>query len=106
MLDLAFDGSDSVAVTHMVTVCKDASVRLWDINGELFCQQLVVVILVLTMTCVTLCACVPQVRYVVSEDPKMLKTFNASEQKPYESVDLSPNSKVRTQQQQNLFGWL
>lgn len=25
----------------------------------------------------------------------MLKTFNASEQKPYESVDLSPNSKVR-----------
>lgn len=34
VLDLAFDGSDSVAVTHMVTVCKDASVRLWDINGE------------------------------------------------------------------------
>lgn len=36
------------------------------------------------------------VRYVVSEDPKMLTTFNASENKPYKSVDLSPNAKVRS----------
>ncbi|TYZ57011.1 hypothetical protein PybrP1_003277 [[Pythium] brassicae (nom. inval.)] len=66
VLDLAFNGSDTAPVTRMLTVCKDASVRLWDIN----------------------------VRYVVSEDPKMLTTFNASELKPYQSVDLSPNAKL------------
>ncbi|KAF1330912.1 Wd40 repeat protein, partial [Globisporangium splendens] len=66
VLDLAFSGSDTVPVTRMVTVCKDASVRLWDIN----------------------------VRYVVNEDPKVLSNFTASEQKAYQSVDLSPNGKL------------
>uniref|UniRef100_K3WI21 Uncharacterized protein n=1 Tax=Globisporangium ultimum (strain ATCC 200006 / CBS 805.95 / DAOM BR144) TaxID=431595 RepID=K3WI21_GLOUD len=66
VLDLAFNGSDTVPVTRMITVCKDASVRLWDIN----------------------------VRYVVNEDPKVLSNFTASEQKAYQSVDLSPNGKL------------
>jgi hypothetical protein len=33
-MDLAFDGSDSLPVNRVVTISKDASIRLWDINGK------------------------------------------------------------------------
>ncbi|DBA03572.1 TPA: hypothetical protein N0F65_011473 [Lagenidium giganteum] len=66
VLDLAFDGSDKIPVNRVVTISKDASVRLWNIN----------------------------VRYNVQEDPKVLKTFNASGDVPFQAVDYSPNGKL------------
>jgi WD40 repeat protein len=66
VLDLAFDGSDKTPVNHIVTVSKDATVRLWDIN----------------------------VRYIVHEDPKVLKSFTGKDKKPFQAGDISPNGKL------------
>ncbi|RLN67079.1 hypothetical protein BBJ29_005003 [Phytophthora kernoviae] len=66
VVDLAFDGSDTLPVNRVVTISKDASVRLWNIN----------------------------VRYIVQEDPKVLSSFNASEDQPFQTVDFAPNGKL------------
>ncbi|CAI5744648.1 unnamed protein product [Peronospora destructor] len=66
VVDLAFDGSDVLPVKRLVTISKDASVRLWNIN----------------------------VRYTVQEDPKVLTAFTARGEKLYEAVDFSPCGKM------------
>ncbi|KAL4155124.1 hypothetical protein PRNP1_007237 [Phytophthora ramorum] len=66
VMDLAFDGSDALPVNRVVTISKDASVRLWDIN----------------------------VRYTVQEDPKVLSSFTASDEEPFQAVDFAPNGKI------------
>ncbi|OWZ24029.1 hypothetical protein PHMEG_0001012 [Phytophthora megakarya] len=66
VMDLAFDGSDALPVNRVVTISKDASVRLWDIN----------------------------VRYTVQEDPKVMSTFTASAEQPFQAVDFAPNGKI------------
>ncbi|CAH0487896.1 unnamed protein product [Peronospora farinosa] len=66
VMDLAFDGSDVLPVKRLVTLSKDASVRLWDIN----------------------------VRYTVQEDPKVLSAFTARGEKLFEAVDFSPCGKM------------
>ncbi|KAI9911286.1 hypothetical protein PsorP6_008896 [Peronosclerospora sorghi] len=65
IIDLAFDGSDTLPVKRVVTISKDASVRLWDIN----------------------------VRYSVQEDPKVLSAFTSSESR-VEAIDLTPEGKM------------
>ncbi|KAG6964890.1 hypothetical protein JG688_00007496 [Phytophthora aleatoria] len=66
VMDLAFDGSDALPVNRVVTISKDASVRQWDIN----------------------------VRYTVQEDPKVLSSFNASGDQPFQATDFAPNGKM------------
>ncbi|POM58492.1 Glucose repression regulatory protein TUP1 [Phytophthora palmivora] len=66
VMDLAFDGSDALPVNRVVTISKDASVRLWDIN----------------------------VRYTVQEDPKVMSAFTASGDLPFQAVDFAPNGKI------------
>ncbi|ETO63266.1 hypothetical protein F444_18981 [Phytophthora nicotianae P1976] len=66
VMDLAFDGSDALPVNRVVTISKDSSVRLWDIN----------------------------VRYTVQEDPKVLSSFNASGDQPFQATDFAPNGKI------------
>ncbi|CAI5728060.1 unnamed protein product [Hyaloperonospora brassicae] len=66
VVDIAFDGSDASPVNRVVTISKDASVRLWDIN----------------------------VRYTLQEDPKVLSAFTASGEKPFQAVDFAPNGKM------------
>ncbi|ETW03762.1 hypothetical protein, variant [Aphanomyces invadans] len=64
VLDVAFDGSDSTPVNHIVTTSKDGSVRVWDIN----------------------------VRYKLEEDPKCIKTYTSSV--VYSTIDVTPNGKL------------
>ncbi|KAG7392298.1 Transducin beta-like protein 2 [Phytophthora pseudosyringae] len=66
VMDLAFDGSDALPVNRVVTISKDASVRLWDIN----------------------------VRYTVQEDPKVMSSFTATGDQPFQAVDFAPNGKM------------
>ncbi|CAH0480889.1 unnamed protein product [Peronospora belbahrii] len=66
VMDLAFNGSNVLPANRVVTISKDASVRLWDIN----------------------------VRYTVQEDPKVLWAFTAKEEKPFEGVDFAPCGKI------------
>ncbi|KAE8906507.1 hypothetical protein PF005_g6703 [Phytophthora fragariae] len=66
VMDLAFDGSDKLPVNRVVTISKDASIRLWDIN----------------------------VRYTVQEDPKVMAYFNASGEQPFQAVDFAPSGKM------------
>ncbi|KAG6615182.1 WD40 repeat protein [Phytophthora cinnamomi] len=66
VMDLAFDGSDKLPVNRVVTISKDASIRLWDIN----------------------------VRYTVQEDPKVMSSFSATGDQPFQAVDFAPNGKM------------
>ncbi|GLD94149.1 hypothetical protein PINS_up002760 [Pythium insidiosum] len=67
VLDLAFNGSDTLPVNRVVTTCKDATIRVWDIN----------------------------VRYAQQEDPKNIKTFKPNDaSKPLQSIDLSADGKL------------
>lgn len=65
---------------------KDASIRLWGINGRnslWLYERVVSHRLFLSL-----------VRYQQQEDPKMLRNFSASGGKPFQSLDLAPNGKV------------
>ncbi|CAK4636070.1 hypothetical protein AeMF1_014147 [Aphanomyces euteiches] len=64
VLDVAFDGSDTTPLNHIVTSSKDGTVRLWDIN----------------------------VRYKLEEDPKCIRTFTSDQ--VYSAVDITANGKV------------
>ncbi|CEG39489.1 WD40 repeat protein [Plasmopara halstedii] len=66
VVDLAFNGSDTLPVDRVVTISKDASLRVWDIN----------------------------VRYTVQEDPKVLSSFNVSEGEAFQATDFAPNGKM------------
>ena len=92
MVDIAFDGSDASPVNRVVTISKDASVRLWDINGASGCFRTCVV--EVWRNLIVFVVGFRTVRYTLQEDPKVLSAFTASGEKPFQAVDFAPNGKV------------